>query len=748
MISKFVYMNRILLMIIGCMLCLCAEAADGVGLMANRKLSPWVRQAVKEHQQQMWTVASRRGSEEGTAEEEKDLLTVVFVQIKEDVTDAQLAEYQARRYAQLDDIAIVMLPLSKVEELAALVSVQRIEASQGMEATMDTVPKIVRLLPVYEKTAEHEAFTGSGVVVGLMDIGFDLTHPTLFDKNGYRVGAFWDQLAPQEEGSMLPVGRAFTSTADILAKGCATDGKDQSHGTHTVGIAAGSGHDTNYHGVAFESDICLVSNAVTSDTVFIDKDDYYKYTSATDALGFKYIFDYAEKQGKPCVVSFSEGYTPYIDQDDSLFAAFIGKLVGPGRILVASAGNESLQPTYAQKPKGVDAVGAFIQSRKKTARYQLKTDGVPSISLYVYDLTTKALVKQEKLTVRKEDDEEPQKIMIGEQECTIALDRYASSANPNDTIYNLLLTAPVEWHQLADVAIVVEGNDCYAEILGSSTYPLKNLPDVDARWASAEFGHNVLAPGCFEASICVGATTHRQDYVNAEGKYVKNFATPKGQWATYSSMGPALNGQAKPNISAPGTNVISSYSSYYLEAHPDNTNDYVAYSEIDGRKYPWGVNTGTSMSTPVVAGTIALWLQANPNLTRDDILGILSRTARQPESDLTYPNMKYGYGEIDAYRGLLDILGLTGIEAISQQQPQKVKIGLSGQELCLRFTEIPRQPVTVSIYTVAGVLVHQQQFSPSGQEIRMPLTLLASGIYAIQLTSAESAFTGSQLIRK
>ncbi len=154
------------------------------------------------------------------------------------------------------------------------------------------------------------------------------------------------------------------------------------------------------------------------------------------------------------------------------------------------------------------------------------------------------------------------------------------------------------------------------------------------------------------------------------------------------------------------------------------------------------------MSTPVVAGIIALWLEANPQLTRDDILGIMSRTARQPESNLTYPNMKYGYGEINAYRGLLDILGLTGIEAISQQQPQQVLIGTLGQELCLRFREIPRQPVTVSIYTVAGTLVHQVQFSPSCQEVKMPLTMLTSGIYAIQLTSAERGFTGSQLIRK
>ena len=60
---------------------------------------------------------------------------------------------------------------------------------------------------------------------------------------------------------------------------------------NTLGIAAGCGYDSPYRGMAYESDICLVSNAVSDDEQFIDSTDYYKYTYATDALGFKYIMD-------------------------------------------------------------------------------------------------------------------------------------------------------------------------------------------------------------------------------------------------------------------------------------------------------------------------------------------------------------------------------------------------------------------------------------------------------------------------
>jgi hypothetical protein len=193
---------------------------------------------------------------------------------------------------------------------------------------------------------------------------------------------------------------------------------------------------------------------------------------------------------------------------------------------------------------------------------------------------------------------------------------------------------------------------------------------------------------------------------------------------------------------------MSSYSSFYYETYPNVTDEYVMYSDVDGRKYPWGSNVGTSMSTPIVAGVIALWLQANPHLTREDIIGIFSRTCRHPEDGLTYPNNRYGYGEIDGYRGLLDILGLTGVDSISQYHPKSVEIMVSGGQLHLQFTEIPRLPVTVSVYSTSGVLLWKQQIQPTQTDTMMPLPMLSSGIYAIQLTSAERGVTGSQLIRK
>jgi hypothetical protein len=232
-------------------------------------------------------------------------------------------------------------------------------------------------------------------------------------------------------------------------------------------------------------------------------------------------------------------------------------------------------------------------------------------------------------------------------------------------------------------------------------------------------------------------------FTNASGETIGMFyeGDVAGQWSQFSSTGPTMGGLTKPEITAPGVFVISSLNSYYMEEHPTATGDYAGYSTANGRTYPWGYSSGTSMSTPAVAGAIALWLQANPTLTRDDIIGVLERTSRHPEEQLTYPNNRYGWGEIDVYAGLLYLLGADQIEGVSTRHT-KARIACADGRLTIDLGQGQPAPVGLRLFSLKGVQLLQAQL-PAGQARHsLSLPALSPGIYVVQFSEG-----GSTLIR-
>jgi len=699
-----------------------------------RKMSRLVRQAAADHQQRSLT---RGGSDA------KRTLTA-FVCISPEEADALFKKHDCQKRAQWGDVCIATIPLAELSALAMEPAVTRIEANQSTSLCVDTTAAIVQALPVYESSPSHQAFTGEGVVVGVVDIGFDLIHPNFLDNSTgqSRIRAFWDQLSCDTIGSSLPVGRDYIGSEAISAIRHSTDAPTQTHGTHTMGIAAGSGFDTPYRGIAWGSDLCVVANAVSANVEYVDSTDRYKYTTATDALGFKYCFDYAEQAGKPCVVSLSEGYPPYLDDEDSLYAVTLEQMTGPGRIIVASAGNEGVEMTYFEKLENQAEAGSFVRSFKKAALYRIKSEG--EMRLVVYGYREEGGVPSD--TVAFETAEVPidtiikRKIAFGEDSLTVVAYRDSSRFADHD-IWQLLLEADTTLNLLPPLAVVVQGQG-KVEVYGSSSNAFRDH-DADDRWRDAIKGRNVFAPGCFPGVICVGATTHRLSVRNAEGELVNGSKeTESGMIGYYSSTGPSMNDLMKPDVVAPGTNVVASYSSLF---HPEK--EVVDYSDYQGEHYPWGVQTGTSMSTPVVTGTIALWLQAKPDLTPQEVREVMQRSCRHPEAKYDYPNDIYGYGEIDAYRGLLEVLSLSGIEGISLHQPTDVRVLPMEGGLRLVFDRLVTEPVRVRVYNLSGVCIHDSRLTVGALEAFVALPSVLSGIYAVQVETSGKGLQGSVLVR-
>ena len=195
-------------------------------------------------------------------------------------------------------------------------------------------------------------------------------------------------------------------------------------------------------------------------------------------------------------------------------------------------------------------------------------------------------------------------------------------------------------------------------------------------------------------------------------------------------MGPTVDGRIKPDCVAPGNCIISSYSSYHLEGHPDDFYRHTQHFPFQGRTYVWGAATGTSMSTPAVAGAIALWLEACPTLTTNDVMGVLQRTCHHYDTSLSYPNDSYGYGEVDVYAGLLDILGFSAIRDIPRQHTA-ARITINGHTLHIVLPEENHTDLPLRIYDLSGKPVFHTMLSNGNQSYHLPLPSLPHSVYAV-----------------
>ena len=661
-------MNRISCLYIFSLFVMCVFAQQP----NYNKMSPLVREAATDIIQQRRQVPS-------IYPEQYQSTITAFAKFSGNA-DGLIKKYSCRQLAKVDNVYILSIPLNQLAGLSNEKNVLRIEAGNGNRIQMDTTAILVNALPVYSGQDLPQAYTGKGVVVGIQDIGFDLTHPTFYSTNmkDYRIKALWDQLSKDTIGSTLPVGCDYRDASNLLQIGHSLDGFTQTHGTHTAGIAAGSGSEGNnivspYRGIAYDADIVLVANATGNNIDLIDKKDYYKYTYATDALGFKYIFDYADSQGKPCVINFSEGGHQDFHGYDQLYYEMLDKMTGPGHIIVASAGNDADWINYVHKPKGIPNIESLLWGNRESAYFTTKTDKPFVFRMKVAANTSTAQIVEipiEQVLACK-DSLLIDSIKIGNQMYKWRILAYPSSYNSTDVIYDIRLESNPNLGYDIPVSIELASSEATIDL-----YRIRGfLPprDQNPMLKMGDNSYSINSPSSAPSVISVGATAYRRGFLNYLGEWKEYDKGTDGRRTSFSGVGPTIDGRIKPDVMAPGQNIISAYSSYFI-MNPKNAGAPLAsdvrHFQYNGRTYAWNANGGTSMSSPVVAGAIALWLQAYPRLTPQDCLEVFRKTCTQYDTSLSYPNNWYGYGEINIYAGLKEVLRMAKAGIVQHENSQ------------------------------------------------------------------------------
>jgi hypothetical protein len=166
--------------------------------------------------------------------------------------------------------------------------------------------------------------------------------------------------------------------------------------------------------------------------------------------------------------------------------------------------------------------------------------------------------------------------------------------------------------------------------------------------------------------------------------------------------------------------------------------------------YYYGLMQGTSMSTPVVTGTIALWLEANPNLTHEQLIQIFKETSNQDAYTKQDGQDYWGYGKLNAYKGLVKALELknaSGIEEVVNSETP-VSILMENNEWRLLFNN-NETFANIRICDLNGRLVEQRVLNQvkCGQEEVVSMTGLPTGIYLISIETTKTQTTRKAVVK-
>lgn len=709
----------------------------------------------------------------------------VLVTMKEEGMGSILAEQGYEIENEFGRVIAVRVTGAEMEAIAELDEVVQISLGFELEPMMRVARKTTKVDDVHKAAASSglsHGYTGEGVIVGMMDTGLDPNHLNFRDVDGnLRIKNYWE--IKGADGSVV----LYDTPEKIGA--FETDLRQETHATHVLGIIAGSHNArpgsgngmvatvsgtgrpsisaTNvnpYYGVAKDAEMSVCSGTLENNNITIAAGRFRDYVKTT---------------GKPGVLNFSLGSQrgPHDGSDASSIAlADVGKDV----LICMSAGNEgdaniSLSKTLTASDKTVktfvstglsgsgylDIWSSGSQTLKVTLAAINLTNGnvvgtfeVPTPSAFSFIGGTSVpysnVVKNAQF-----GNTFGQSSYIG----------YSANLNTANNRYDVYMTFNLSGStpNIAAAVIVEGAPGNLIDMYGSMVLQTNGM----SGYLAGSPANSINGMACGDNVLVVGAYVNANPYMTIAGeKSWDKSEYPQYGIASFSSYGHTFQGRQLPDVVGPGMGMVSSYNSYYVR---NEINNYVAkalanplndkteaqlrteaesnYSvwinspdkkDPDDNKTPlknyWGEMSGTSMSSPFVAGVLALWSQAaaekGVRLSMDDVKKVIAATADKDDFTAQQPE-RWGMGKINALAGLKYILAneMGGVDGIASDDPESSLIiePVGGGVYSVFLAGV--EGFTATLHNLQGQAVATA--SATGNELTLDGSALGRGVYVL-----------------
>jgi subtilisin family serine protease len=536
-------------------------------------------------------------------------LVPVLVETDHDVTDL-LQAADARDVEQLTpSVASVLVPVAKAGMLVRDDRIRFIESVKEKRPLLDRALLDAMVLGVAQSRTVKEI--GNGTTIGIVDTGFDLSHPAFRSNGSLRVDALWDQTTNERIVGVQNLQVRWQPGGD--RPGADVNG----HGTHVASIAGGSPF-SGLGGVAPGARFILV------------KTDFQRI-----ANGVKWCFD--NSNGRPCVVNLSLGGHYGAHDGQGVEERVLAQLSGPGRIVVAAAGNE--------REDNIHIGARFGPSQTETVIFDVAQNAQPQAVMTLwYDVR---------------DDFDIALISPGGIEMPVPSVGMSDSRETDGAVIEIARN--VSNHSTSvQTQIVLNFNELVAFDGSLSNWMLRMtcrravVGRLDGwmageRLAAFRSGRMLEAtrtigmPATANNVIAVASHVSKNTWISDRGTEIAPRAVA-GRSSRFSSQGPTRDGREKPEISAPGEMITAALAvGSKLAGWPERDNAAMRTLTIEG----------TSMATPMVTGALAVLLEHSPTLTPADALRALRDGATR---DIFTAGLRwtpeYGFGKLSLGRAM------------------------------------------------------------------------------------------------